>query len=166
MTKLMKELQKNKYTTIVFCIFLGLFLLAWLFYGILMPSSGKPNYGSRLDDIPCEKRNTEENLQIDCKYNNELANQSEKIVSDLEAEEIVVSAKVDVKGKVVNTIVIVKEGTQVKAAKKLTKQILGVLTKEQLKHYDIQLFIKNESKDAKGYPTIGYMSAGEKKFTY
>lgn len=166
MSKFIKELKINKYTTIAFCIFLGLFLVAWLFYGIVMPSNGKPVYGSRLDDIPCEKNKTNENLQIDCKYSTELSNQSEKMKQALEEESIVSSAKIDVKGKIVNAIVVVKEDTPIQSAKKLTTKITEILSKEQLKHYDIQIFINNEKENVKGYPVIGYMNAGAKRFTY
>lgn len=41
MSNLFKELKNNKYTTIAFCIFLGIFLIAWLLYGMVMPSNGK-----------------------------------------------------------------------------------------------------------------------------
>jgi len=51
MKKLIKELKENKYTTIVFCIFLGLFLVAWILYGMVMPKTGTPVYGNRLEGI-------------------------------------------------------------------------------------------------------------------
>ena len=49
--KLIKELKQNKFTTIVFCIFLGLFLIGWLLFGLVMPKNGEPVYGNRLDGI-------------------------------------------------------------------------------------------------------------------
>lgn len=151
MSNLFKELKNNKYTTIAFCIFLGIFLIAWLLYGMVMPSNGKPNYGNRLDDI--------EGIEVD-------RTQESDIIANLEKEQIVSKASTDVKGKIINVIVTVNENTNIKNAKELSKSITGNLTKEQLKHYDIQFFIKNEKEDAKGYPIIGYMSAGAKKFAY
>lgn len=166
MSKIGKEIKNNKYTIIVFCIFLGLFLVAWLFYGMVMPSNGKPNYGTRLDDIPCEKRNKGDNLQIDCEYNSDLKNQSSLMVSNLKDDDNVVNASIDVKGKVVNAIVTVKADTKIKDAKKLTEKVTSVLNEEQLKHYDIQIFIKNEKGKTDDYPMIGYRKAGTEKFSY
>ena len=64
--KLIKELKENKYTTIVFCIFLGLFLFGWLLYGMVMPSAGEPVYGNRLDgieEVEITEELTKENIE-------------------------------------------------------------------------------------------------------
>ena len=57
--KLINELKQNKFTTIVFCIFLGLFLIGWLLFGLVMPKNGEPVYGNRLEGIE-EVKVTEE----------------------------------------------------------------------------------------------------------
>lgn len=150
-SKLLKELKQNKYTTIVFCIFLGLFLLAWILYGMVMPKTGSPVYGNRLDGI--------EKVELKEKDTNE-------IVTDLESKDIVNSASVHISGKIINILVEVKEGTKVASAKELRTVAIKSLSEEELAFYDIQIFITNEKSDAKGYPLIGYKSSLDKKFVF
>lgn len=146
--KLIKELKANKYTTIIFCIFLGLFVIGWILYGMVMPSSGKPVYGDRLDDIE-DVPVTDEN--------------ESNLVSSLKDKDIVSSCSVHVSGKIINVIVNVKDGTSISKAKALNTTVLKNLTSEQKKLYDIQLFLVS---DSKGYPVIGYKGASENKFIF
>ncbi len=149
--KLIKELKENKYTTIVFCIFLGLFLFGWLLYGMVMPSAGEPVYGNRLDGIE-EVEITDE--------------QQDEIVKAVEEKSYVNSASVHISGKIVNVIVEVKEGTKTASSRALNTTVTKVLEDDQISFYDIQLFVTNENENAKGYPIIGYKSATAKKFTF
>ena len=149
--KLLKELKENKYTTIVFFMFLGMFLIAWFLYGMIMPSNSSEKYGNRLDGI--------EKVELSEK-------DLDKISSNLEDNDIVNSANVRVSGKIINVIIEVKEGTKVVNAVKLDDAVSKSLDKDELAFYDIQLFITNEDKEAKGYPIIGYKSSSEKKFVF
>lgn len=149
--KLLKELKENKYTTIVFFIFLGLFLLGWLLYGMIMPSNSAEKYGNRLDGID-KVALTKSDL--------------DNIEKDLEENNIVNSASVRISGRIINIIVEVKEGTKAANATSLSKDAIKNLDKEELAFYDIQLFITNEKEDTKGYPLIGYKSASAKKFVF
>ena len=150
--KLLKELKENKYTTIVFFIFLVLFLLAWVLYGMVMPSNSAEKYGNRLEGIEKVKF-TESDLN--------------SIANSLEENDMVNSASVRVNGKIINIIVEVKEGTKAtNAATSLSKESVKNFDKEELAFYDIQLFITNEDKEAKGYPLIGYKNTSEKKFVF
>jgi len=151
LNKLLKELKENKYTTIVFCLFLGLFLIAWIVYGMVMPKTGTPVYGNRLEGI--------EKVEL-------TESDTSKIVKNLKDEDIVTSASTHLSGKILNVIVEVKDKTSEKKAKGLKKQAIETLTKEQLAFYDVQLFLTNENKEAKGYPIIGYKSSSEKDFAF
>lgn len=148
--KLLKELKENKYTTIVFFIFLGLFIIAWFAYGMIMPSSGSPVYGNRLDGI--------EKVEL-------TDNDINKIKSDLK-NDIVSSSTIHVSGKIINILVEVKEGTKINDAKKIASNAIKSLDKDELAFYDVQVFITNEEKEAKGYPIIGYKSSSAKKFVF
>ena len=150
-SKLLNELKQNKYTTIVFCIFLVLFLIAWILYGMIMPSAGKPVYGNRLDGI--------EKVELTEK-------DTEGIVKKLEEDKMVNSASVHISGKIVNVLIEVKGDTKVSNAKKLSDIAIKDLEKEELAFYDIQVFITNEDKEAKGYPIVGYKSSSSKKFIF
>ena len=148
---LKKELRENKYTVIVFCIFLILFLLGWLLFGLVMPKRGVPVYGNRLDGI--------EKVKITEK-------QSNKIISDIKAKGYVKEASTNTNGKIVNVVVEIKKGTDIKTAKELGKVVLGSLSDDQKKFFDVQLFLKNEDKNAKGYPAIGYKNSSANDFAY
>ncbi len=149
--KLMKELKENKFTTIVFLIFLGLFLIGALIFGLVMPKTGKPIYGNRLDGI--------EKVEVTKDQTNEL-------VKNLKDKDYVTSASTHISGKIINVLIETKEGTSIKKAKTLKTIVLKAFEEDQKKFYDIQLFITNENKDAKGYPVIGYKNSSEKNFVF
>ena len=149
--KLMKELKENKFTTIVFLIFLGLFLIGALIFGLVMPKTGKPIYGNRLDGI--------EKVEVTNDQTNEL-------VKNLKDKDYVTSASTHISGKIINVLIETKEGTSIKKAKTLKTIVLKAFEEDQKKFYDIQLFITNENKDAKGYPVIGYKNSSEKNFVF
>lgn len=149
--KLMKELKENKFTTIVFLIFLGLFLIGALIFGLVMPKTGKPIYGNRLDGI--------EKVEVTKDQTNEL-------VKNLKDKDYVTSASTHISGKIINVLIETKDGTSIKKAKTLKTIVLKAFEEDQKKFYDIQLFITNENKDAKGYPVIGYKNSSEKNFVF
>ena len=107
--KLLKELKQNKFTVVVFCIFLGLFLLGWLVFGLVMPKSGEPVYGNRLEGIE-EVKITED--------------QTSDLVKELKSKDYVVTASVHIKGRIVNVLVETKKGTKTSTAKTLNKIVL------------------------------------------
>ena len=149
--KLMKELKENKFTTIVFLIFLGLFLIGALIFGLVMPKTGKPIYGNRLDGI--------EKVEVTKDQTNEL-------VKNLKDKDYVTSASTHISGKIINALIETKEGTSINKDKTLKTIVLKAFEEDQKKFYDIQLFITNENKDAKGYPVIGYKNSSEKNFVF
>lgn len=149
--KLINELKQNKFTTIVFCIFLGLFLIGWLLFGLVMPKNGEPVYGNRLEGIE-EVKVTEE--------------QTADLVKELKSKDYVTNASIHISGRIINVIVETKEGTKTSTAKTLGKVVLKAFDKDQLKFYDIQLFLNNENDNAKGYPLIGYKNSTDKDFVF
>lgn len=150
--KLKKELKENKFTTIVFCLFLGLFLIGAIVFGLVMPKTGgTPVYGNRLDGI--------EKVEVTTDQTNEL-------IKNLKDNDNVVNASVHISGKIINVLVETKEGTTVKKSKALKDIVLKAFEDDQKSFYDIQLFITNEKKDAKGYPIIGYKNSSDKNFTF
>ena len=149
--KLINDLKQNKFTTIVFCIFLGLFLIGWLLFGLVMPKNGEPVYGNRLEGIE-EVKVTEE--------------QTADLVKELKSKDYVANASTHISGRIINVIVETKEGTKTSTAKTLGKVVLKAFDKDQLKFYDIQLFLNNENDNAKGYPLIGYKNSTDKDFVF
>ena len=149
--QLINELKENKFTTIVFCIFLGLFLIGWLLFGLLMPKKGEPVYGNRLEGI--------EKVEV-------TNAQTSDLIKELKNEDFVISASTHISGRIINVIVETKKGTKVSSAKSLGKIVLKSFDQEQLDFYDIQLFLNNEDQDAKGYPLIGYKNSKDKNFLF
>ena len=151
MKKLLDELKKNKFTTIVFFIFLVLFIIGWIVFGLVMPKTGKPVYGNRLDGI--------EKVQVTDTETNDL-------IKALKEKDYVTTASTHISGKIINVLVEVEKGTSKSKAKSLKDEVLKAFTDDQKKFYDIQLFITNENKDAKGYPMIGYKNSTDKNFVF
>ena len=151
MKKLLDELKKNKFTTIVFFIFLVLFIIGWIAFGLVMPKTGKPVYGNRLDGI--------EKVQVTDTETNDL-------IKELKEKKYVTTASTHVSGKIINVLFEVEKGTSKSKAKSLKDEVLKAFTDDQKKFYDIQLFITNENKDAKGYPIIGYKNSTDKNFAF
>ena len=146
-----KELKENKYTVFVFIVFLLLFIVGWVLFGLVMPKKGEPVYGNRLEGI--------EEVRI-------TSSQTDKLIETLEKYSYVTSASTDIKGKIVNVIITVKEGTEVKKAKELGGDILKAFEDDQKKFYDFQIFVKNEKEDSSGYPVIGYKNSKDSSFTF
>lgn len=151
--KILDELKKNRYTVVVFCIFLALFIMGWAVFGLVMPKNDELKYGNRLDDIK------EANAEI-------TKSDTDKIIESVKKKDYVKEASTDVEGRIINVIVEVKKDTSIKTAKELGSVVLSAISDKQKKLYDVQLFIKNENKDAKDFPTIGYKNSSDKDFVY
>lgn len=154
MSNIFKELGKNKYTMLVFFIFLGLFIMGWLVFGIVMPNGDEnKKYGNRLEDI--EKAGA--TITKD---------DTSKIVTAVEKKDFVKSASTNVEGRIINVIVETKKGTSVKNAKSLGDVILDSMSDTHKKYYDVQLFVKNENEKEQGFPMIGYKNSSDKGFAF
>ena len=154
MSNIRKELRENKYTVLVFFIFLGLFIIGWFVFGLIMPNGDEnKKYGNRLDDI-------EEAGQMITKE------QTDKIVEAVEKKSFVNKASTSVEGRIINVIVEVKKNTSTSTAKALDSVVLEAISTEQKKLYDVQLLIKSENEKSKDFPIIGYKNSSDKGFVF
>ena len=142
--KLIKEIKKNKYTSIAVVAFIVLLLLLFIVYKAVMPSLGTPVYGNRLDGIEKVEITTDKMSELDKK---------------VEKEKYVSSSKT-------NVVVTVIEKTKQSDAKKVADVILKEFDKDQVAYYDFQVFIKSENSKEKGYPIIAYKNKSNVKFSY
>lgn len=149
--KLIKEIKKNKYTSIAVVAFIALLLLLFIIYKAVMPSLGTPVYGNRLEGIEKVEITTNKMSELDKK---------------LEKEKYVSSSKTNVSGKTVDVVVTVIEKTKPSDAKKITDVVLKEFDKDQVAYYDFQVFIKSENSKEKGYPIIAYKNKSNDKFSY
>lgn len=150
----LKEFGKNKYTVTVFIIFLGLFIIGWVLFGLIMPHGDQnEKYGNRLDDIK------EANAMIQ-------DSDTDKIVEAVKKKSFVKEASTNVEGRIVNVIVEVRKGTSVKDAKSLANITLDALSDKHKKLYDVQLLVKSEDSKDTNFPIIGYKNSSDKGFAF
>lgn len=151
MKKVIKELRKNKYTTLAIIIFFLVIILGIVLYNYLFPQSGSPVYGNRLDGI--------DDVEI-------TKNDLDDINKKIEEEASVSTSKANISGRTVNFILTVKEDTKGADAKNLSMIIAESFSQEQRDYFDIQVFIVCEDKEADGYPIIGYMDKNKDVFSF
>ncbi len=142
----MKFIKKHKYALVTALVFTILLILAiFALKGLLYPDDKKSIYGSRLDGI-------EEMKISDTKIN--------KIKSELKEEKFVENVDYSLDGRRMNFIVEVVLKTDLITAKTAGDIILENLSDEEKSYYDVQLYIKDNSKDEVDaeslYPIIGY----------
>lgn len=154
MSKVGKELKQNKYTVLVFVIFLVLFIIGWFVFGLIMPNGDEnKKYGNRLDDI---------------RKANALITKSEtdKIVEAVKKKSFVKNASSTVEGRIINIIIEVNKDTTVDTAKTIGSVVLDAISDKQKKLYDVQLFIKSENTKSTKFPIIGYKNSVDKGFKF
>lgn len=134
MNKIKKIWMENKVLLVlaiilIICVVIFASVAISYFYG----SSGSV-YGNRLD---ATKKVPLANSKL------------EKIKKDIETNEIVKSAKVNLKGKIVYIIINFKDNTKMEDSQKIAENVLESFTEEELKVYDLEFTISSESSDEK-----------------
>lgn len=137
----MNYIKKNKLTVFIIVIFVLVVLLGGYLYNLLFTSGKKGAYGNRLDGMK-EVEITE------TQYNN--------IEKKLKENENVIEVTTELKGKIVNIIITVKDEVTKDAAKNIAAISLNELKEDQLKFYDIQVFVKKNNEELNDFPIIGY----------
>lgn len=128
----MNYIKKHKLTCFIILAYTIAIVFGFVIYKMFLGNSGLPVYGDRLDDIqsvPIEEE----------KYS--------KIQEEIGAVDYVI--KVDkpvLKGRIFNVYITVGDNVQIANAKALATRITGILSEEQLKLYDVQVFINKDYK--------------------
>ena len=156
MDRIIKEFKKQKYTTICIVIFIILLIVAYLIYNMIFGGRGTPIMGNRLDGI-------EEVVVQDDTWNN--------ILNNLKDNENVVDAKKVTENegsedRILNIIVVMKDGVKNSEAKKLTTLVTDELSESQLAYFDIETYFTNENTESSGYPMIAYKNKNSDSFSY
>lgn len=145
-----KFCKQNKYVIIILCIFIILTVLLAQIVNVFFPTKGEAIYGNRLDGI--------ENVKIPSqKY--------ETIEHELGSEEFVEKAKAELKGRLINVTVTLKDEASKDQAKSLPNKVLEQLDEKQKKYYDIQVFLKKTNDDA-SFPIIAYKHHQKEQFSF
>ena len=138
---LMKQfLEKNKVLIIVFIIIIVILVALFWLYSLVAPDYRKSLYGNRLESI--EKH----------KIKDDKINTIKKEVKSLDYVE-----KIDynLKGKIMNFVIVVTKETSIQNSKKIGKDILEKLDANEKENYDIQVFLITKEENS-SYPIIGY----------
>lgn len=147
----MEYIKKNKLTTLVIVIFVVVVLIGAYLYNLLFTSGRRQAYGNRLDGI--------EAVEITDK-------QYEEIKDKLTSNDNVTSVTTDLKGKIANIIITVKDEVTKDDAKSIAATSLEKFDAEQLKFYDIQIFVKKDNEALNDFPIIGYKQNGKDGLTW
>ena len=146
----MKYIKKNKLTVFIIVIFVLIVILGAYLYSLFF-GSGKESYGNRLDGI--------EEVEI-------TEDQYDDMKTSLKENEGVTEVSTRLQGKIVNVTITVSDDVTKDNAKKIANGILEFLDEEQLKFYDIQVFVKKENEELNDFPIIGYKQNNEEGFTW
>lgn len=144
MDKFISFLKKNKKRVIVITVLLvvlAIFLFAtYKLYKYLTPDTKDSVYGDR-----CELT---DGIDI-------TAEREKMVKATVESYEGMKLSDVDVKCNLIDIVVIVPDETDVKTVKEMSNELLTVFTEEELKYYDIQLWVDSDAKESETYPIIG-----------
>ena len=147
----MRYIKKNKLTSFVILIFILVVILGAYIYNTFFGSGRSEAYGDRLDGIEAVEITKE---------------QYDSVKEKLKENEKVTKVTTNLKGKIVNIIMTVKDDVSKTDAKKIAEVALKVFEKEQLEFYDIQIFVKKENVELNDFPIIGYKQNGREGLTW
>lgn len=147
----MKYIKKNKLTVFIIVIFVLIVIVGAYLYNLLFSSGSREAYGNRLDGI--------ENVEIKDK-------QYDSIEKKLKENEGVTKVTASLQGKIVNIIITVKDEVTKDTAKNIATLSLEEFDEEQLKFYDIQIFVKKDNETLNDFPIIGYKQNGKTGLTW
>ena len=136
-----KYIKQHKIVVVAVILLLILIVISFVVKNIFFSNSGNVFYGDRLKGIDEVKITSSEQKEI---------------ISKLEEDSAVVSAKYLLKGKIVNIIITVNEDVGTDTAS---------LDNDQKKFYDVQVFIK-KSNDSSDFPIIGYKQNNKENFAW
>lgn len=137
----MKFIKKNKLLVTFIGLLIIFIILAIVLLTQLIGGNKNGEYGNRLNGI--------EKVEISSKT----INQIEK---DISTEELITKVKYDLRGRLINIIVTVKDEKEIDTVKEIGNKILTYFDENQLSYYDIQILVKSDNKESEKYPIIGY----------
>ena len=143
-------LKKYKLLIIIIIIILMIIGVMIGLFNLVAPDYHKSLYGNRLESIKEHKVKTK---TID------------KIERDITSLEHVSKFNYNLKGKIMNFVIIVSKDTSIDTSKELGTIILDNLGKNEKDYYDIQVFLVSDE-DSDEYPIIGYKHRTSEKIVW
>lgn len=149
--KFVEFIKKHCLLVIALAIILIVLIVGIVVAKNLFFSSHGDAFGNRLDGIE-EHRMTDEHIN--------------KIQTELENLEQIISVSDNIVGKRADFIIEVKSDVDVITAKGYADKILEYLPDDVKEFYDIQVMITNEDEENQNYPIIGYKHKTKTGFTF
>lgn len=144
----MNFIKKNKFTIIAVIVFLILVLLVAKVMNFFSPEESHAIYGSRLDNKVEITTSTQKEIE-----------------KNLKSDGIVSKATVRISGRIIEVMTTVNAEVDKNAAKGITNKITEKLNSNQMKYYDIQVFIKKDT-ESNDFPIIGYKHHNKDGFSW
>ena len=146
----MNIIKRHKGLAIIGGLTLILVIVMFAIFARVIFSTGKTEYGDRLNNIE--------------KVGQKVTKEIIKVTKELEQVEDI---KIRTQGKIIYTTIIFKEGTTLTKAKEIANETLSKYDEEILKDYDFGFFLKENVKepdeeDKKEEIKVGFVVAGTK----
>ena len=147
----MKYIKKNKWVLIPISVFVLVMIFAVVgIVNLVVPNDSKDLYGNRLENIEKNKI-SDDNVSL--------------IEEQLLATGKVKSVSYDLKGKLINYILVVNDDVDKVTSQSLTAKILEGFEQNIKEYYDFQVFITTEQ-ESEIYPIIGYNHFNSANFVW
>lgn len=147
----MKYIKKNKWVLIPISVFVLVMIFAVVgIVNLVVPNDSKDLYGNRLENIEKNKI-SDDNVSL--------------IEEQLLATGKVKSVSYDLKGKLINYILVVNDDVDKVTSQSLTAKILEGFEQNIKEYYDFQVFITTEQ-ESEIYPIIGYKHFNSSNFVW
>lgn len=147
----MKYIKKNKWVLIPMSVFIVVMIFAIIgIVNLVVPNDKKNLYGNRLENIEANKIN-EENIK----------NIEEQLLNTGKVK----SVNYDLKGKLINYVLVINDDADRVTAQNLTSKILEGFDQNIKEFYDFQVFIKTET-ESEIFPIIGYKHFSSVNFVW
>ena len=144
MNKFLSFIKKNKkkvIVTILLLIVFGVFVFAaYKLYEYLTPDTKDSVYGNR-----CELT---EGVEIS-------KERKDMIKETVESYEGMKLSNVDIKCNLIDIIVKVDDEITLDTVEEMSDKLLTVFSEEELKYYDLELWVDSNAKESEVYPVIG-----------
>lgn len=134
-------------SSLILIVILGIITLLYT-RNLLNNTDREAIYGTRTKAI--------ENIKI----SNNKEDQLGEVFSDIDEKTTVTE-----QGKIIEIVVTLKDNIKGKTAKEKAADIKKVLSNDERKVYDVQVFFKKDKKDD-SFPIIGYLHRGKDKFSW
>lgn len=149
----MNFIKKHKQESILLLIVILILLFSGIAFAVVWFQGSSDTYGDRLDGI--------DKVELSDKYIKEAVDAIKK------DRDYVTKVTYSLEGKLLSFLVTVKDETDINTSKTMGDVIISSFKEEELKFYDIQLFVSDSGTiEESKYPIIGYKHKTSEAFVW